>query len=387
MKASGCGRENDHPEPVASRGADLHRLALGERRRDLRRWRGSAARDHARRREQPGRREAEPLRIGAGGGRTTGSAALDDVRIYNRALSAAETGMLADLTPVTEIAALPEDKRTPAQADKIRDYFLEHAPPASLAEARTRLTDAQAKRDSFYQSLPRSWSWRKCPPRARRTADPRDVDRPGEVVTPMLPAALVSGRVSAESAGTGAVAGGSVESADGARDGEPLLADVLQRRIVRTTEDFGSQGEAVASRAAGLAGDRVRADRLGCQSAPEDDRDERDLPAGLACGRICGRRIPTTVCSLAGRACGSRRIWCATRRSPWQACWSTGRRPSVKPYQPEGLWNEIGGGGAYVQDHGDNLYRRSVYVLAPDDPAASMANFDASARESHMVGR
>src|SRR5204863_408561 len=36
--------------------------------------------------------------------------------------------------------------------------------------------------------------------------------------------------VSAESARAGAVAGGSGESTDGARDGEPVLADVLQRR-------------------------------------------------------------------------------------------------------------------------------------------------------------
>ena len=54
----------------------------------------------------------EPVRIGAGGGpenRFRGS--IDDVRIYNRALSAPEAGMLADLTPVTEIAVLTEDKR------------------------------------------------------------------------------------------------------------------------------------------------------------------------------------------------------------------------------------------------------------------------------------
>ena len=60
--------------------------------------------------------------------------------------------------------------------------------------------------------------------------------------------------------------------------------------------------------------------------------------------------------------------------------------PSVKPYQPEGLWNEIGGGGAYVQDHGDDLYRRSLYTFwRRTIPPPSMANFDASARESHMV--
>ena len=41
---------------------------------------------------------------------------------------------------------------------------------------------------------------------------------------------------------------------------------------------------------------------------------------------------------------------------------------------------------AYVQDHGDNLYRRSLYtLLEAHDSAAAMANFDASARESHMV--
>src|SRR5205814_8649672 len=90
----------------------------------------------------------EPLRIGAGGGpenRFHGS--IDDVRIYKRALSAAEAGILADLTPVTAIAAIAEDKRTTAQTDKIRDYFIENALPVNIAEARARLTDVQAKRD------------------------------------------------------------------------------------------------------------------------------------------------------------------------------------------------------------------------------------------------
>jgi hypothetical protein len=60
--------------------------------------------------------------------------------------------------------------------------------------------------------------------------------------------------------------------------------------------------------------------------------------------------------------------------------------PSVKPYQPDGLWSEIGNGGAYLQDHGDDLYRRSLYTFwRRSVPPPSMANFDASARESHMV--
>jgi hypothetical protein len=49
----------------------------------------------------------EPLRIGAGGGpenRFHGS--IDEVRVYKRALSTDEVGILADLTPVTAIASL-----------------------------------------------------------------------------------------------------------------------------------------------------------------------------------------------------------------------------------------------------------------------------------------
>src|SRR5262249_48609816 len=39
--------------------------------------------------------------------------------------------------------------------------------------------------------------------------------------------------------------------------------------------------------------------------------------------------------------------------------------PSVKPYQPPGLWEELAGGageGPYVQDKAPKLYYRSLYV-------------------------
>jgi hypothetical protein len=38
--------------------------------------------------------------------------------------------------------------------------------------------------------------------------------------------------------------------------------------------------------------------------------------------------------------------------------------PSVKPYQPEGIWEEATfGKKTYVQDHGEALYRRTLYVF------------------------
>jgi hypothetical protein len=59
--------------------------------------------------------------------------------------------------------------------------------------------------------------------------------------------------------------------------------------------------------------------------------------------------------------------------------------PSVKIYQPEGLWAELSG-QSYTQDHGDKLYRRGLYVYAKRTaPTPSMANFDASSRETCVV--
>jgi Protein of unknown function (DUF1553)/Protein of unknown function (DUF1549)/Concanavalin A-like lectin/glucanases superfamily/Planctomycete cytochrome C len=56
--------------------------------------------------------------------------------------------------------------------------------------------------------------------------------------------------------------------------------------------------------------------------------------------------------------------------------------PSVKPYQPAGLWEESGTGKTYTQDHGDKLYRRSLYTFwRRTAPPASMLTFDAGSRE------
>jgi hypothetical protein len=56
--------------------------------------------------------------------------------------------------------------------------------------------------------------------------------------------------------------------------------------------------------------------------------------------------------------------------------------PSVKPYQPKGVWEESGTGKTYVQDKGENLYRRSLYTFwRRTAPPPSMLNFDATSRE------
>ncbi len=68
--------------------------------------------------------------------------------------------------------------------------------------------------------------------------------------------------------------------------------------------------------------------------------------------------------------------------------------PSVKPYQPPGLWAETSAGGnrgiltKYIQDEGDNLYRRSMYTFWKRTlPPPSMAIFDAPNRDLSEVER
>lgn len=68
--------------------------------------------------------------------------------------------------------------------------------------------------------------------------------------------------------------------------------------------------------------------------------------------------------------------------------------PSVKPYQPAGLWEETNAGGnrgiltSYVMDEGEDLYRRSLYTFWKRTmPPASMSIFDAPTRDLCEVKR
>lgn len=62
--------------------------------------------------------------------------------------------------------------------------------------------------------------------------------------------------------------------------------------------------------------------------------------------------------------------------------------PSVKPYQPEGLWQEIATDTAYVQSQGEDLYRRSLYTYWKRTVSPPMmVTFDATSRESCVFNR
>ena len=67
--------------------------------------------------------------------------------------------------------------------------------------------------------------------------------------------------------------------------------------------------------------------------------------------------------------------------------------PSVKPLQPDGLWDEVTGGGGgslakYIMSSGENLYRRSLYTFWKRTvPPPTMMIFDAASRDNCEVKR
>lgn len=66
--------------------------------------------------------------------------------------------------------------------------------------------------------------------------------------------------------------------------------------------------------------------------------------------------------------------------------------PSVRPYQPAGLWLQVASGNQslrkYIQDHEEDLYRRSLYTFWKRTlPPPSMTVFDAPSREQCTIQR
>jgi mono/diheme cytochrome c family protein len=333
----------------------------------------------------------EPLRIGAGGGADNRfRGAIDDLRIYQGALSAEDAEILATTEPITDLAALPPEKRTPAQARKLRACFLEQHAPEAIRLAHRQVITLERQKSQLVESFPTTMVMEEMPtPRETFLLIRGEYNKRGEKVVPGVPAVL--GTMPRELPNNRLGFARWLVSAD-----NPLTARVAVNRawqmyfgqgLVKTVDDFGSQGEwpTHPELLDWLATEFVRTgwDVKGLQklivtsatyrqssrvSPPLLQRDpENRLLARGPRLRLPAEAIRDQALAISGllvEKVGG---------------------PSVKPYQPAGLWRELSD-KEYQQDHGENLYRRSLYTFWKRTiPPPSMMTFDAAAREACQV--
>jgi hypothetical protein len=344
----------------------------------------------------------EPFRIGAGGG--PGSrfdGLIGDVRIYTRVLSAEEAGTLATPQSVAQIVALPAARRTPGQAAKVRACFLERFAPPALGRAHRKLVALSRRHERFVEGLPTTMVMEEMArPRETFVLTRGQYDRPGERVTPGIPASL----------GT-LPEGVPVNRLGFARwlvdRANPLTARVAVNRywqlyfgtgLVKTAEDFGTQGEWPShpelldwlatefmapsphgGKGSGVRGWDVKALQRLIVTSATYRQSSRLTP-------ILRQRDPEN--RLLARGPRFRLSAEVIRDQALAASGLLVERlggPSVKPYQPARLWDELAD-MAYVQSHGPDLYRRGLYTFWKRTVAPpSLLTFDAAGRETCVV--
>ena len=340
-----------------------------------------------------GRPVSDPFRIGGGWGPERRFRGLmDEVRVYRRVLSSDEISALASGDSIQQLASKSASQRTAADAYQLRRYFLENAAPAEVRSAWLEILGLEQKREELVHNFPTVMVMAERPQRNDTFVLMRGAyNVHGEKVQPGVPAVLPPLPEGAPDNRLG-FARWMVSPQN------PLLARVTVNRfwqmyfgtgIVKSTEDFGRQGEwpSHPELLDWLATEFIRSgwDVKALQklivmsatyrqsSAVTPELEQRD-PENRLLARGPRFRLPAEMVRD-------------------QALYAAGLLvekaggPSVKPYQPDGLWKDITMQDMdYVQGHGEDLHRRSLYTFWKRTIAPPMmANFDSALRESCVV--
>lgn len=338
------------------------------------------------------------LRVGS---KTLGKAfvgQLDDLRLYDRALTPQQVEDLAVHHPMRVILSGVIGKPSKDDEERVRTYFLTYVAPDSLRSAYRELKELQSQKDDLVKEIPTTMVMAEMK-KPRETfilargdyRNQTDKVEPGvPAILPPLPKDAPLNRLT--------LAKWLVDP------GHPLTARVAVNRywqtyfgvgIVKTQEDFGVQGEPpshpelldwLATEFVRTGWDVKAMQRLIVTSATyrqaskvtaalhEKDPENRLLARGPRV-RLQAEMIRDTALAASGLlndAIGG---------------------PSVLPYQPKGIWEELAfgdgfSGQAYEQSHGPDLYRRGMYTLwKRTAPPASLATFDAPDREKCTARR
>jgi hypothetical protein len=339
-----------------------------------------------------------PLRIGSKSLGKPFLGQIDDLRLYSRVLSPQQVEDLAIHHPLRVILSGVTGKPSKEEADRTRDYFLTYGASESLQTAYRELKALRTQKDDLVKVIPTTMVMSEMKtPRETFILARGDYRNRTDKVEPGVPAMLPPLPKDAP-----------LNRLTLARwlvdPGHPLTARVAVNRywqtyfgigLVKTQEDFGVQGEPpshpelldwLATEFVRTGWDVRAMQRLIVTSATyrqsskttaamrEKDPENRLLARGPR-ARLQAELIRDTALAASGLLN------------------DTIGGPSVLPYQPKGIWEELAfgdgfSGQAYEQSHGPDLYRRGMYTLwKRTAPPASLATFDAPDREKCTARR
>jgi len=323
---------------------------------------------------------------------------LDDLRIYDRPLVAAEILPLFREEPIRAALVVPADHREAKQKKRITEYFLREEAAPELRAAFHEREKLNLELKALNKAIPTTMVMAEMEkPRQTAILGRGDYRNRGEVVTPGVPGILPPLPV-------GAPANRLTLARWLVSPENPLTARVVVNRfwasyfglgIVKTPQDFGSQGDPPVNQELldWLATEFIRSgwdvkamQRLIVTSAAyrQDSAATPEMIANDPENRYLARgprfRLPAEMIrdnALAVSGLLKERVG----------------GPSVSPYQPPGLWEDVSFGDgftaqSYIPSHGDDLYRRSMYTVwkRTSSPPA-LVTFDAPDREKCTARR
>ncbi|MBI5773612.1 MAG: DUF1553 domain-containing protein [Verrucomicrobia bacterium] len=342
-------------------------------------------------------RGSGPLQLGGDGKRTFAGGALADFRIFNCELTASEVEIAQKWNALAAALAKPDGKLAAPQMEELRKLYLARfdVPSQKFVQQLVKV-EAQQRDIRSRSAVTHVQNERMDAKPMAHILTRGQYDKPAEEVTPAVFASLNPMPKSAPPNRLGLAKW--LVAAD-----NPLVARVTVNRywaelfgvgIVKTAEDFGIMGEppshqelldwlAVEFRESGW--DIKHMFRLMVTSAAyrqaavvTPEKLEKD-PANRLLSR--GPRFRMDAEMVRDTALAASGLLSAKIGGP-----------SVKPYQPDGVWEAIAMNVSntreYKRDSGESLHRRSLYTFwKRQAPPALMDIFNAPSREVCTVRR
>jgi hypothetical protein len=323
---------------------------------------------------------------------------IDDLRLYERVLDNAEVAQLAIHYPIQTILSGVSGKRSREENARVRDYFLTYAAPVALQKLYAELNDLRKQKEALDKAIPTVMVMSEMEkPRETFVLGRGDYRNKTDKVLPDVPAVLSPLPQGAPPNRLGLAKWLVTPS-------HPLTARVAVNRywqmyfgigIVKTSENFGVQGEPpvhpelldwLATEFTRTGWDVKAMQRLIVTSATyrqssrvapsllEKDPENRLLARGarLRLPAETVRDNALAVSGLLNADIGG---------------------PSVFPYQPKGLWDELAFGDgfsaqSFTPSTNKDLYRRSMYTFWKRTvPPPQLTTFDAPDREKCTARR